>query len=1145
VVDQKKIDPLLVEEEGHAASLLGNEAIVRGALEAGIGFASGYPGTPSSEVTDSLARVAGARGVVFEYSVNEKIALEMAFAASLAGTRAICAMKHLGLMYAGDPLSTIPYMGTRGGMVIVSAGDPSCRTSPNEQDQRYLASMLGIPTLDPCTPGEAYHMARAAFRLSEQVRLPVILRPTTRVCHSRGVVTFGPLKAPEVKGFVRDPTRLIPIPVFARPMRLDLEDRLARAAELLDETDFVRASAGEEAAAAVHGIIAAGAPASTCKDLLLEYDLADKVPVLTVGVVHPLPEKKLVEFLQRLERVLIVEELTPYLEDLVLALCSRHRLTVQVLGKHSGHLPVPFEYEPEILRRGLHGALGLGPEPTRRPDAPEVPVRPPVLCSSCPHRTSYFTARAVFGPERLFFNDIGCYTLGFAPPLESGDALLCMGAGITLAAGVARVTGERTVGFLGDSTFFHSGMPALLNAIKEEVGMVVVVLDNQVTAMTGFQESPSVEAQDGQPVRHLSIADAARGLGAAHVEVTDPADLPGTMAALARARDADGVSVVIMEHPCPVYMGRIAPEAPPPPYQIDQERCQTCGRESGGHRCGLEPDRNLMRHMARATAQQTKEEVGCNPGKAPCSTRCPLSHCIQGYVGNIAAGNHAEALELILEKNPLPETVCRVCHRPCEDACVRAGADQPVAINDLKRFLVTWAREQPEDALPAAPTPAEENGLGVAVVGAGPSGLAAAHELRMRGYRVTLLDREQEPGGLLLTGIPEFRLPRAALRRDVERLLSMGIEFRGGVELGEDVTLEGLLHEHDAVYLAVGACRGVPLKLEEPADVAGPARVDALPYLRAANLGLPIKTGNRVAVVGGGNAAIDAARTARRQGAQQVTIVYRRRRQEMPAIDHEIEAAEAEGISVRTQLAPISVQELGLECVETKPGAPDASGRCWPEPVEGSEAVVPADQIILAIGQVPEELALDTGANNQALDLEKDGCLKVDGETCRTAHPRVFAGGDVVWGERTVTWAMGTGQRAAWAMDRELRGEEAAGLRPPPPLPTTPRLGSEQPPIAGFPPAARIQPAELDPLARSSTGDEVVAALTEEEARAEAGRCLSCGMCGNCRSCIDLFGCPAFYMDGGHVAIDPALCNGCGVCAYICPNQAIGPVERK
>ena len=215
-------EPLLHDAEGHVAFLLGDEAIVRGALEAGVGFACGYPGTPASEVLGAFARIAAAQGIAFEYSVNEKVALEMAFAASLAGARSLCAMKHLGLMYAGDPLSTIPYVGTVGGMVVVSAGDPSCQTSPNEQDQRHLGPMLHIPVLDPSTPQEAHEMTRLAFDLSDQSRLPVLLRITTRVAHSRARVRCGRLRQPRVTGFVRDPERFVPIPENARRLRLQL-----------------------------------------------------------------------------------------------------------------------------------------------------------------------------------------------------------------------------------------------------------------------------------------------------------------------------------------------------------------------------------------------------------------------------------------------------------------------------------------------------------------------------------------------------------------------------------------------------------------------------------------------------------------------------------------------------------------------------------------------------------------------------------------------------------------------------------------------------------------------------------------------------------------------------------------------------------
>jgi NADPH-dependent glutamate synthase beta subunit-like oxidoreductase len=468
-----------------------------------------------------------------------------------------------------------------------------------------------------------------------------------------------------------------------------------------------------------------------------------------------------------------------------------------------------------------------------------------------------------------------------------------------------------------------------------------------------------------------------------------------------------------------------------------------------------------------------------------------------------------------------------------------------VAINELKRFVIDWAQREGRSA---TPSPEPDNGMRVAVVGAGPSGLAAAHELRLRGYRVTLLDANAEPGGLLLTGIPPFRLPREALRRDVERILAMGVEFSGDTLLGRDLQLQDLLDRgFDAIYLAVGAHRGLVLGLDGEHGPGAPRVVDALAYLKSSfsdGVNDGAWTGRRVVVVGGGNAAIDAARTARRQGAERVMIAYRRRREEMPAIAEEIDAAEAEGIELLTQLQPLSIfrgARPGLECVRTEPGEPDASGRRRPVPVGGSETLLEADQIIVAIGQTPD-LPTSLGEGELELRRHKNGTLEVDPQTGQTSHPRIFAGGDAAPGERTVTWAMACGQRAAWAIDRALRGAARADERPPPPLPQEPT----RPATTGFSrlshrPAGRPRPAELPAAERTSSFSEVVAPLTEEQARAEAARCLACGVCGNCRACIDLFGCPAFFIDkrDGRPQIDPKICTGCGVCAAFCPNGAI------
>ncbi|MBW1806994.1 MAG: FAD-dependent oxidoreductase [Deltaproteobacteria bacterium] len=1128
-------DPLLIDIQGHTECLLGNEAIVRGALEAGVAFAAGYPGTPSSEITDSFARVADNAGIVFEYSVNEKIALEMAFAASLAGARSICAMKHLGLMYAGDPLSTIPYVGTVAGMVIVSAGDPSCRTSPNEQDQRLLAPMLHIPVLDPSTPAEAYEMCRFAFELSEKCQLPVIMRPTTRVCHSRAVIEYGRLKRPQVKGFTKDPKRFVPIPVNARRLRGDLKRRLSLAEQEIAQSEFIRDSGQGKLA-----ILASGAPAGTTADLLNERGLIDQLKFIVVGAVYPLPTERLLSALAGVERVLIVEELSPYLEDAILALCARHKTATEVIGKRSGHLPVEFEYEPRQIQKAIYTGLGLGPEPVRLDEPEFVPPRPPSLCPGCPHRASQYALRTVFGEEGLYFNDIGCYTLGYGPPLNTADALLCMGAGFSLAAGVARVTKQRTVGIMGDSTFFHSGMPALLNAIKENVNMVAVILDNHVTGMTGFQDSPLVKREGDHFSRDVPLESLVKALGARKVETVDPNDLPACLAAFERARDAQGVSVVICERTCPVHLAR---ETKRPyqvgTYEIDQALCQTCSREDCGLRCQQEISEGFERHLARCRAMETNKSEASLPSKAPCSLKCPLGLCIQGYTGHIAAGEYQAAFEQIIRLVPLPESVCRVCHHPCESVCVRAELDEPVAINELKRFVIDWARRE---NIAYQPRREPANGMKIAVIGSGPAGLAAAHDLALRGYQVDLLDADHKAGGLLRSGIPAYRLPREALERDIERILSLGINFIGGQRLGVDFQIDGLLaQDYQAVFVAVGAGLGIKLQVEDPAQPDYPEIVDALEYLQQANLGKSAGKPKRVVVIGGGNAALDAARVAKRLSACEVTIAYRRRLEEMPAIKEEIAALEQEGILLRTQLAPHRIEQAGLVCVRTQPGQPDESGRARPVVVADSETLLAADQIIAAIGQTPAPDLFSGGQPVPAAD--SSGLLQIDPATCQTSIDKVFAGGDLVAGERTVTDAIATGRRAAWGIDSRLRGAKAADWLAVPP-PVTQDCPASRTGVSRADRVERQRPKQLEAEQRLDGFAEVVAGLTESQAQTEARRCMVCGTCGNCRICLDLFGCPAFFVKDQQIFIDPELCMGCGVCAELCPNGAIKKVSQ-
>ena len=550
---------VLRDSPGSAACLLGNLAIVRGALEAGVQFFSCYPGTPSSEVGDTFARLAAEQDILFEYSINEKIAVEIAFAASLTGARAMCAMKHLGLSYAGDPVSSLPYLGVDGGLVIVTAGDPSAITSPNEQDQRHYSRFLYYPVLDPATPDDALWMTRFAFELSEQTRVS-------------GLVELGPLpdRRNEIR-FTKNPARHVVTPDHARRMRTELTERYSRAESLLAGSRcYPRCGEGRQ------GIIASGVAHAYVTQALQDLGVADRVSLLQIGA-YPIPEKILTDFLASVDSVLVAEELTPFVEQEVALAAFATGRNLPVLGKRSGHFPQEFEYNPDLVADALASYLHLD-QPERKvcgvaadQAIADLPARPPVLCPGCPHRASFFVMRKVFGPRTVYANDIGCYTLGLGEPLHSCDIVLCMGASITQAAGIARTTGRRTVAYIGDSTFCHSGLPALMNAVQNNDQVTVCILNNYVTAMTGFQPSPA----SGPGGSGFSLEQIVRGLGVTDVYSLDPFAYETARQQLKQARDGTGVNVVIFNAPCRVNLRRRETE-PHLPLAIDQELCDGC-----------------------------------------------------------------------------------------------------------------------------------------------------------------------------------------------------------------------------------------------------------------------------------------------------------------------------------------------------------------------------------------------------------------------------------------------------------------------------------------------------------------------------------------------------------------------------------------
>ncbi|MDN5344383.1 MAG: indolepyruvate ferredoxin oxidoreductase, alpha subunit [Clostridia bacterium] len=545
--------------------LMGNEAIARGAMEAGIHVATSYPGTPASEIMATLMRYAPETGIYCEWSVNEKVAVEIAAGASYAGARALVSMKQMGLNVAADAVMSLAYIGVQGGLVLVVADDPGPHSSQTEQDTRLFARFAGLPVLDPSCPREAYAMTKYAFALSETLNLPVIVRPTTRVSHACQDVEVGtiPPQSP-VPGFRKDP-RWVIMPSLAARQHVWLNKQQQRAA-----AEFAASPFNSLRQAGSIGVITSGASYYYVTEALDR--LGVQLSLLKIGTPYPLPEEPVKEFLAGLTRVLVVEEQEPVVEDQAIRLAWRHGLPVALSGKHDGHLPREGEFNVATVTAALRRFLALGQESPAPalPAPPPLPTRPPLFCAGCPHRGSFYAFKqAARGQEVIFSGDIGCYTLGAAPPLNAMDTCLCMGASLGLAQGLARVQpGTRLVAFIGDSTFFHAGLPPLVNAVHQQTPLVVVVLDNETTAMTGHQSHPGLASRPGE--RMVDIARVARACGVETILTADPLDLEQAIAVARQALASPGPALVIFRHPCP----QVA--KPAGRYQVNQDTCISC-----------------------------------------------------------------------------------------------------------------------------------------------------------------------------------------------------------------------------------------------------------------------------------------------------------------------------------------------------------------------------------------------------------------------------------------------------------------------------------------------------------------------------------------------------------------------------------------
>ncbi|MCD6461736.1 MAG: indolepyruvate ferredoxin oxidoreductase subunit alpha [Thermoplasmata archaeon] len=553
--------------------MLANEAIVRGALEAGLDFATTYPGTPSSEIGNTLFEIGKEAGVYFEFSTNEKVAMETAGAAAASGLRTLTFMKHVGLNVASDAFMTLAHSGVRGGLVIVSADDPSCHSSQNEQDNRYYAQLANIPMLEPADPNEAKEMTRLAFDISERYELPVLVRTTTRVNHVSGPVEFGPLGPRRKKGhFDKDPSRFVVMPANARRRHIHLLGVMEKVRAEAESSPLNHA-AGDRGAEV--GIMASGVAYNYIKDLADAGYL--ECEILRLGFTHPFPTGLVKEFLARHRIVVVVEELEPYLEKETMSLAQREGMDVEIRGKTTADFPFHFEYDPDVVKNGLHKALGIPLEEggVRAEELP-MPTRPPTLCPGCPHRATYYALKkAVRGKDVIYSTDIGCYTLGIQPPHETADFLLCMGSSIGAAGGFSKATDQLPIAILGDSTFFHAGISGLINAVYNQDDLIYLILDNRTTAMTGQQPNPGMGIDGrGEEAPMISIEEICRACGASSVETVDPYDTKAAEEAFKRAVDGEGVRVVVAKRACALLDAKNLKKQGV--YTVDQDKCRHC-----------------------------------------------------------------------------------------------------------------------------------------------------------------------------------------------------------------------------------------------------------------------------------------------------------------------------------------------------------------------------------------------------------------------------------------------------------------------------------------------------------------------------------------------------------------------------------------
>ena len=529
--------------------MLGNKAVARGLYEAGCKVISSYPGTPSTEITEEAAAY---NEIYCEWAPNEKVALEVAHGATLGGVRAACAMKHVGLNVAADPLFTISYQGLNAGLVVCVADDPGMHSSQNEQDSRHYAIAAKLPMLEPSDSEESRVFAKKAFEMSEKFNTPVLLKMVTRVAHSQSIVDTEERVEPDRVPYVKDPAKVM-MTLNSRNAHIRVEERTKALIEYAESTELNRVELGEDTSV---GIITDSTSYQYAREVL-----GDKASILKLGMINPLPEKLIKDFAQKVDKVIVLEELDPIIEN------HCKQLGIKVAGKDT--FPICGEFSQNLVRK----CLGMK-EPEHITIEENVPARPPVMCAGCPHRGIFYILKK---KKCMVYGDIGCYTLGAVAPLNAMDLNVCMGASCSGLHGFNKAIGEEaesnSVGVIGDSTFIHSGMTGITDISYNMSNSTVIILDNSITGMTGHQQNPTTGKNlRGEPAGKVDLEALCRALGFNRVRVVDPYDLKAVEEAVTEELAAKEPSIIISRRPCVMIKGTVHK----PPISVDESKCIGC-----------------------------------------------------------------------------------------------------------------------------------------------------------------------------------------------------------------------------------------------------------------------------------------------------------------------------------------------------------------------------------------------------------------------------------------------------------------------------------------------------------------------------------------------------------------------------------------